>query len=211
MESFKHRNKEILFWSKTGEVLSQNKYSSTHVSSEGGGGYVGQHGGHVSAPKITSTTTTHHEFWIKKEDGSEECIKLVDCDIPVREGQRITLISAGIKGKNATYYSVLVNHNAYEHWYIKEADSLNKVLDIDTVSGKFFFIAIALWGVVTQIADNFVGPGAAGDNMAVGIGAAVAGAFVIFRLATKIPRISKMTIALDQHLKSLIQAAYQNN
>ena len=56
-----------------------------------------------------------------------------------------------------------------------------------------------------------MGPGAAGDNMAVGIGAAVAGAFVIFRLATKIPRISKMTIALDQHLKSLIQAAYQNN
>jgi len=36
MENFKHRNKEIEFWSVTGEIMAQNKYSETHVSSREG-------------------------------------------------------------------------------------------------------------------------------------------------------------------------------
>lgn len=67
MENFKHRNKEIEFWSVTGEIMAQNKYSETHVSSSGGGGYIGAHGGHIRAPSVHSTTVTNHEFWIKTE------------------------------------------------------------------------------------------------------------------------------------------------
>ena len=119
MDSFKHKNKEIEFWQVTGEVLGQNKYSETHVSSSGGGGHVTQHGGHVSAPKVHSTTVTNHEFWIKTDDGTEESVQLSGYDIPLREGQRITLISAGVKGYDSGYFSILVNHNTSKHWFIK--------------------------------------------------------------------------------------------
>lgn len=198
MENFKHRNKEIEFWSVTGEIMAQNKYSETHVSSSGGGGYVGTHGGHISAPSVHSTTVTNHEFWIKTEDGSEESVQLAGRDIPLREGQKITLISAGIKGKGEGYYSVLVNHNANKHWFINKADRLNKLLKIDVASGKSILITGGLFCLVTYITESL------------GTGAVIAGAFVIYRLATKIYRIIKMTDALDQHLESLAQQAYQN-
>ncbi|MFQ2209979.1 hypothetical protein ACK31V_04610 [Aeromonas caviae] len=198
MENFKHRNKEIEFWSVTGEIMAQNKFSETHVSSSGGGGYVGTHGGHISAPSVHSTTVTNHEFWIKTEDGSEESVQLAGCDIPLREGQKITLISAGVKGKGEGYYSVLVNHNANKHWFINEAGSLNKSLKIDLASGKSILITGGLFCLVTYITGSL------------GAGAVIAGAYFIFRLATKITRIIKMTKALDQHLESLAQQAYQN-
>mgnify|MGYP000277111991 CR=1 FL=1 len=198
MENFKHRNKEIEFWSVTGEVLDQNKYSETHVSSSGGGGYVGKHGGHVSAPSVHSTTVTNHEFWIKKEDGSEKSVQLAGHDIPLRGGQKITLISAGIKGKDSGYFSVLVNHNANQHWFINKASSLNQHLKIEMASGKSILIAGGLWWLVAQVTGS------------VGTGAVIAGAFVVYRLATKISRIFKMYKALDKHLDSLAQASYKN-
>ncbi|NVK25944.1 MAG: hypothetical protein HWE10_13540 [Gammaproteobacteria bacterium] len=198
MENFKHKNKDIEFWSETGEILGQNKYSETHVSSSGGGGYVGKHGGHVSAPQVHSTTVTNHEFWIKKEDGSEKSVQLAGHDIPLREGQKITLISAGVKGKDSGYFSVLVNHNANKHWFINKAGPLNRHLKIDQATGKSILIAGGLWWLVAEVTGS------------VETGAVIAGAFVVYRLATKFFRISKMIKALDKHLESLAQQAYQN-
>ncbi|VVP59735.1 hypothetical protein PS850_06123 [Pseudomonas fluorescens] len=105
MESFKHKNKAVEFSKVTGEVLSQNKYSETRVSSSGGGGYIGKQGGHVQAPKIQTTIIKKQEFWIKKADGTEESVKLTGYDIPLREGQFITLISATTNDAKSTYYT----------------------------------------------------------------------------------------------------------
>ena len=145
MENFRFRKKEIDFLSITGEVLGQNKYSETHVSSSGGGGYVGEHGGRVHAPTVHSTTITNHEFWIKKEDGGEYAVQLSGCDIPLNKKKKITLISAGIKGKKTRYYCILVNHNANRHWFINKAEALNQKLKIYRPSGKSVFIAGGLW------------------------------------------------------------------
>ena len=91
LESFKHNNKEIVFWEITGEVMSSNKHSETQVWSSGGGGYVGPQGGQVAAPTVQSRAITNHEFWLKTTDGKEKSIQLSDVDIPLREGQKITL------------------------------------------------------------------------------------------------------------------------
>ena len=61
MESFKHKDKEVEFYTITGEVLSQQKSSETHVTSSGGGGYIGKQGGHISAPQIKTTVINKHE------------------------------------------------------------------------------------------------------------------------------------------------------
>jgi hypothetical protein len=61
MKSFNYKNKELTFSCITGVVQGgQEKRSETHVSSSGGGGYVGKHGGHVGAPEVRSTVTTKH-------------------------------------------------------------------------------------------------------------------------------------------------------
>ncbi len=74
MESFIHNGKVIKFWPVSGIVLSTEKHSETHVkiSSSGGGGTVGPSGGYVSPPQISSESksVTHHEIWIKTDDGT---------------------------------------------------------------------------------------------------------------------------------------------
>jgi len=72
-----------------GEVIGQQKWGETEVHSSGGGGYVGQHGGFVAPPKITSTTSEKHELWIREDGGKETAIELSDANFPVREGQRV--------------------------------------------------------------------------------------------------------------------------
>lgn len=154
MEDFKHRRKKLEFWSLTGEVLGSNKYSKTQVwsSGGGGGGYVHpQHGGtiNVSAPQVHSRSITHHEFWIKTPDGGEHSIQLVDSDIPLREGQKVTLISCGRKGKGSAYYTILVNHSARKHWFIRTASDLVRLLKLERNTVLLSVILLFLVGYFT--------------------------------------------------------------
>ena len=210
MEDFQYKNKEVKFWRVTGEVLGQNKYSKTHVSSSGGGGYVGKGGGHVSAPKVHSTTVTHHEFWIKEEDGSEKSVKLSGHDIPLREGQKITLISAGIKGKDSGFYSVLVNHNAKKHWFINSAGDLNKKLKLEVLTGKSLLIAGAIAGGIVYFTAPDRYRGKAWDDASWDIALGVAGIVIVYRLVVKLSRVSGLTKKLKSHLEDLAQLTYKN-
>lgn len=239
MENFRYKNRELEFWSVTGEVIGQNKYSETHISSSGGGGYINQHGGHISAPTISSSVVTNQEFWIRRANGVEKSVQLSGRDIPLRQGQVITLISAGLKGKDSGYYSILVNHNAKRHWFINKADQLNRNLRFYQITGKCILLAIAIALLISQI------PKSAIINATVFllnimdfglshimsphnessllnsiwmsvhhlhpavIGIAVAVCFLIIHVVTKIPRIIRMSSKLDAHLESLAQQAYK--
>lgn len=216
MENFKHRKKEIEFWQLTGEVLGSDKYSETHVSvsSSGGGGYVGPNGGHVSAPKVhsSSSSITNHEFWIKTADGLEKDIKLKGADIPLRAGQKITLISAGRKGKDTGWYSVLVNHSAGKHWFINKADDLNNRLRIELMTGKSLIIAaIILFGTAYLTAPEsygyFLDRNFGRAEWGVAWGLAIG--FGVLRFLIKTVRISSLYKRLNSHLENLAQQAYQ--
>lgn len=206
MENFKYRNKEVEFSEVTGEVLGQNKYSETHVSSSGGGGYVGQHGGHVSAPQVRSTAITNHEFWIKTDDGAEKSVQLSGCDIPLREGHKITLITAGLKGKKSSYHSILVNHNAKKHWFIKEAQELNKLLGLQIASGKSILIAgLIIWFVVwASLPDN-----GGWQNASWSLAFILGGLFLAYRIANHFYRFINLKKDLNNHLQKLAKNAYK--
>lgn len=130
MQDFKYENKAVKFFTLTGDVISQHKRDETSVHTVGGGGYVGQHGGYVSAPQVYSSSTTHHDIWIKPDDGKETCIRLVGCDIPVREGQRITTVYAKLKGEDSGYPALVFNHTVRRHWAVRTGEKLNSVLGI---------------------------------------------------------------------------------
>lgn len=197
MKNFKHRKKEIEFWSETGEVLGSDKHSETHVSSSGGGGHLHNGSGYISSPSVNSTTITNHEFWIKKEDGTEKDIKLRGVDIPLRPGQKVTIVSAGHVNKDKGVYSILVNHSANKHWFINNAIGLNKHLNIDGISGKSLLIGGALWWATTYVTDS------------IQAGATVAGIFVLYRLVTKLIRVFRLNKTLESHLNTIAQETYQ--
>jgi hypothetical protein len=207
METFSHRGKDIEFWCVTGEVLGSNKYSETYVSSSGGGGYVGgyvgPHGGnvsgHVSSPTIHSSTVTNHEFWIKTEDGLEKDIKLVDIDIPLRAGQKITLILAGRKGEDNAWYSILVNHSAGKHWFIKSPEELNEKLKLEVMTGKSLLMSgVIAWGVAYMTASDRNQLNNSGswehvkdwNNASWELALGLVAVFLIYRLVVKQSRLS---------------------
>jgi len=210
MENFSHRGKDVEFWHITGEVIGSDKYKETHVSSSCGGGNIsgsitggyGSVSGHISAPNIHSEVITNHEFWIKTEDGLEKDVKLYNRDIPLRVGQKVTLIWATRKGRSNSPYTILVNHSANKHWFIIKAGRLNQLLEIELITGKPLLIGGAItvaiaWGI-TYLTDSW----------ALGLGAA--GIFIVYKFVTKAKKIISLVNRLEQHLENLAQFAYKN-
>jgi hypothetical protein len=207
MESFKYRKKEIVFYKVAGEVLGNDKYSETHVSSSGGGGYVGQYGGHVSAPQVSSITTTNQEIWIKTESGSEESIQLKGYDIPMRSGHKISVILAGNKDAGS-YYTVIVNHSTGKHWLLHNADGLNERLNIERATGKSLLIAVLMFFSLLSL-----GLGIGGGEFDLEYNWILWGlpiGFLLYRNAVKASRYNDMCKALNLHLENIVKQAYQN-
>lgn len=124
MNNFKHGKREIEFWTTSGEVMSSEKRSETHVSSSGGGGHVGREGGYVAPPTIQSEAITKHEFWMKTDEGKEMPVQLEGLDIPLLPGQKVTMLSAKKKGNDSGYYAALINHSAGQYWPVSKAETL---------------------------------------------------------------------------------------
>ena len=140
MEEFVHKGKQIAFAGMTGEVVGSQKFSETKISSSGGGGYVGPEGGRISAPTIRSTSVTNHEIWIRAEDGVEHNVSLRGLDIPLREGQKVTLVATARKGAGVMMYCMLVNHSAGRHWYINTAEEMNQAMRIEGPNGRALLV-----------------------------------------------------------------------
>lgn len=214
-ETFVHGRKELEFKYTTGEVIGTNKFSETHVSSTGGGGtvggYIGPYGGHVSgdidAPEIKSEVITKHEFWIRKDDGEEMPVKLSGVDIPLRAGQIITVIGAYMRGEKNGWYSLLVNHNAGKHWFIKDAGDLNKTFRLETPTGRSVLIALAFVGISYLVLWNIDPYRRSGLWEFVFIAAV---AFVIYRVVSKLTKASRLKKRLQEHLDGLVQRAQKD-
>jgi len=147
MEDFKSEASEIginlQFSKETGEIISSNKHSETHVSSSGGGGFVGRHGGHISAPQVRSTTSEKHEIWIKKEDGSEQSFSLTNEGISVREGQKVSFVYVQEDGAETAWRCLFVNHTGKEFKVLDNAPTLTKLMKL---KGFGFLLTLKYWG-----------------------------------------------------------------
>lgn len=206
MEDLTYKGKEFEFWGLTGEVLSSSKNSETQVYSTGGG-QVGS-GGYVSPPQVYSTSITNHEFWIKKEDGTEEPIRLRGVDIPLRAGQKITIISARKKGSGTGYISILVNHTAGKHWYVHDAKELRKYLKVFRITGVSLLIALITWFGAIFIFGDVLDVGAPYEGYLAHL--AFVGV-ILYRVPVKLWRRFQFNKLLASHLESLAQRTYQKS
>lgn len=77
---------EIHVFTKTGEVRGAQRWSDTHVSSSGGGGWVGPQGGRVAAAQVHSNVVQRGKFFLCQDNGTEQEIHSL---FGVRDGQRV--------------------------------------------------------------------------------------------------------------------------
>lgn len=209
MESFFHCGKEVEFWGVTGEVLSTDKFSETHVSSTGGGGSVGghvhpQHGGQVSGyvapPVINSTVVTNHEIWIRTADGKENNYNLSGKDIPLRAGQKVTVIYARRKEATDGWTVLFVNHSAGKYWILTSPEYLVKLLKLDHYYGwgpPVLAIggAVAFWGSPERV---------------VSAALIIAAVFATARFIKRYKRVTGLLAALPKHYEKVGQAELKN-
>lgn len=146
---------KLLFEVQSGSVLSSDKREETRVWSEGGGGYVGgyagPHGGHVGGwvqpPRVKSESITKHEFWLRTDNGREVAVKLSGHDIPLREGQHISLISARNLANNTNDAHVaLVNHSAQQYWHLQGSRELANSLNL--LHGFYGALGIGIFALI---------------------------------------------------------------
>ena len=95
-------------------VVSDPKiWSETRVSSSGGGGYVHpQHGGHVKAPTVHSTSVDRSSYFVKDENQRE--VEIRD-GVACRTGHRIYAVFMTRPGKDANMLVATFNRDT--HYY----------------------------------------------------------------------------------------------
>lgn len=135
-EKFNHYGRSLNFMCITGEVLASDKradvrVSASHSLSTHGGGFLWQGTGSVSMNVtghsfVNTTTNTAREFWIRLPDGVEKPIYLFDSNIPMREGQVISLIFCNADDSPNGTLVALVNHTAKAMWKVLGPAEINQ-------------------------------------------------------------------------------------
>ncbi|GLR63957.1 hypothetical protein GCM10007878_13950 [Marinospirillum insulare] len=192
-------------------MLSQSKHSETHISSSGGSASTDRHGARVSGPTVSSDVVTKHEIWLKEEDGNEFSFTLINEDIPIREGQKISLIFCGLKDENDGYRSALVNHSSKKHWLFQNADSLIRLLDLGVKPSALEllitipFILLTLYEILMFLV------GSKGFGLITwSIYLVAFSIYAYYKIIPKSKDHLKDRKNLNKHLETLVQQEYQN-
>lgn len=134
-----------------GKVIAARRWSDTHVSSSGGGGYVdAKMGGHVQAAQVHSDVVQHMEIFIRTSDAEEEQRHDFGfTDLSFREGNDVFLITVKPEGGKCQYA------------YVENIDTHTSWSDIDApkpapTSLKVGARAGVFWGFICYAATPFI-------------------------------------------------------
>lgn len=160
MEDFTFNGKTVEFWEISGQVISTDKFSETHVYSQGGGPV---YGGGSSLPSVHSNVVTKQEFWLKTVDGAEKSIQLAGADVPLRVGQKVTVIAAKRQGSDSSgCYVALVNHTAKSPWFFYSANTYVDRFGLAKLSLVLCTLkSLCVWILVFLVSLTFLGTDAA--------------------------------------------------
>jgi len=95
-----------------GVVTGAKNWTETHVSSSGGGGYVGSEGGYVSAPSVSSRIVEKGEVWIKTAGGKEVQIKR---RLDANAGHEVAILWGNLEGVETGPYLYWTNYTSQMH------------------------------------------------------------------------------------------------
>lgn len=128
----------------SGTVISSKKHSETHITSSGGGGYVGPKGGYVAAPRVHSTVHRTHEMWLRTASGVEQQFRFVNLDVPLCESQQVTVLVAGTADGKQSRLVEVINHAAGTRTGLIRMNDLVIQLDLHGVGWHTTFKILGL-------------------------------------------------------------------
>ena len=234
-QDFHCGKKAIEFSDVTGTVLTTKTTAIPHIWSSGGGGVL-REGNYIAPPTIHSSVITAHEFWIQQDNGVQVPIRLSGANIPLAEGQRVSVICAklvpqyqtdivmnvdGVHVKGAwplckvpedkERYAILVNYNAWRHWFIKDAKTLVKEFKLCPYNWMSLFIVVAIVGVIAW----FTGArwktfGTPADTANWELACGIAGFFLVCTWIKQWFKFSKTVKSLEKYLEDVGQWTYKH-
>lgn len=142
MQPFEHNGKRVEFSAVSGVVVGPHKHAETHVSGGGGGGSTFNGQGSTAPVHITSTVVIKQDFFVRDDKGQETPVQLRGVDIPLAEGQRVTMITS--HSSKGGWWTHVVNHSAQRYWRVTQAKDL--VINSGVVNPLMsFLIGMAIW------------------------------------------------------------------
>jgi len=141
-------NRIIEFHTFTGVVLEEKKWTTTQVSGGGGGYNVGS--GHQNPVTISSSTTTHSQFFLRDDAGQERAFEITDFNVAVRQGHRVTVLWGIIQGNPNGPYLAVCNHTTGD--LTQSPSGVNALAALPMSTGILLayiasFFAICLYGL----------------------------------------------------------------
>ena len=100
-------NRVIDLFTYHGEVVEEKKWATTSVAGSGGGINAGS--GLPNPVTISSSTTTHDQFFLRSDDGREQAFELANAGLALRKGNRMTVLWGVIKGNATGNYLAVYN------------------------------------------------------------------------------------------------------
>lgn len=147
-EAFTHFDHELHFFAISGQVLDTQKRSNAHLQashshSASNGGYIvngyGSVGGSShSSMHVQSYNTTEHEFWVKMPDGKEACFSFADSNIPMREGQWVTLAFVRASHSKTGNMCGIYNHSSAQYHVVMPGYVINRQFALYLEQPGFF-------------------------------------------------------------------------
>jgi hypothetical protein len=155
MKPFDCNGKQIVFTKVAGTVAGAHKRAETSISGSGGGGSSWDGRGRTEPVTITSTVSVKQEFFLKTPDGKQVPVQLSDEDIPIMDGQKVTMI-AGHAGKERRW-THLVNHDTELFWRIGNAKVHAITLGLVRTPLVSFMLGIVTWIAVAYVLNGWIG------------------------------------------------------
>ncbi|MPX91426.1 hypothetical protein [Salinivibrio sp. VYel1] len=127
------KGNQIDFFTDSGEVIDSVKneresFKSWVISNVLGS--VMQLAGGASIPQLKPKSVQHHEFWLRRRDGTEAQIMLEGTDAPLIKGQEVTLLYAIRFETNHRELCTMINHNSRSWTHLMAPTKLLKRLGV---------------------------------------------------------------------------------
>lgn len=137
---------------QTGVVTATRKQKETQIHSST------QFHGNQAVTSTSSSTVDHHELFLRDASGREGAYNLIDLDIPVREGNTVTVVWVMPENAKSGPYVEVLNHNTGDRNQIEPKRLLTwffnkKLMWLVTIGGAIVgFIISWVLGVVMLFA-----------------------------------------------------------
>jgi hypothetical protein len=119
----------------TGKVTATRKQKETQIQSST------QYHGNQAVTSTSSSTVDHHELFIADETGNERAFSMIDMDIPVREGNTVSVIWVVPEGVESGPHIQIYNHNTGDR----------RVVQPKSILSWFMKPKMIVWGTTAAV------------------------------------------------------------